>query len=82
MPGQSGLDVLRSLKTERVDSKVIVLTMHNDPELVTRAMRAGASGFLLKESAGEELLTAIRQRSTIAWSRTDVSSSRRARSSQ
>ena len=61
MPGLSGLDVLARLKAERIDSKVIVLTMHNDAELATRAMRAGASGFLLKESAGEELVTAIHQ---------------------
>jgi DNA-binding NarL/FixJ family response regulator len=61
MPGLSGLDVLGRLKAERVDSKVIVLTMHDDAELATRAMRAGASGFLLKHSAGEELLTAIDQ---------------------
>ena len=61
MPGLSGLDVLARLKAEGVDSKVIVLTMHNDADLATRAMRAGASGFLLKESAGEELLNAIHQ---------------------
>src|SRR6185503_8899301 len=42
MPGLSGLDVLTRLKAERVDSKVIVLTMHNDAELATRAIRAGA----------------------------------------
>jgi two-component system, NarL family, response regulator NreC len=61
MPGQSGLDALTRLKTEHTDSKIIVLTMHQDAELATRAMRAGASGFLLKHSAGEELLTAINQ---------------------
>lgn len=61
MPGLSGLDVLARLKTERVDSKVVVLTMHNDPEVATVAMRSGAAGFLVKESAGEELLAAIRQ---------------------
>ena len=61
MPGLSGLDVLTRLKAERVDSKIIVLTMHNDSGLATAAMREGAFGFLLKESAGEELLTAIRQ---------------------
>ncbi len=60
-PGPSGLDVLAKLKAERVDSKVIVLTMHNDTALATRAARAGASGFLLKHSAGEELVTAIHQ---------------------
>jgi len=61
MPGLSGLDALRTLKTEQIASRVIMLTMHNDAELATRAIRAGASGFLLKESAGEELLAAIRQ---------------------
>jgi len=38
-----------------------VLTMHHDADLATRALRAGASGFLLKHSAGEELLNAIQQ---------------------
>jgi DNA-binding NarL/FixJ family response regulator len=61
MPALSGLDVLARLKTERITSKLIVLTMHNDANLATVAMREGASGFLLKESAGEELLAAIRQ---------------------
>jgi len=61
MPGLSGLDVLARLRAERIDSKVVVLTMHNDADLATVAMRAGASGFLLKESAGEELVGAIRQ---------------------
>jgi DNA-binding NarL/FixJ family response regulator len=61
MPGLSGLDVLPRLKSEHIDSKVIVLTMHHDGELTARAMRSGASGFLLKQSAGEELLTAVHQ---------------------
>ena len=61
MPGLSGIDVLTRLKAARIDSKVIVLTMHNNAELATRAMRAGAHGFLLKYSAGEELLNAIQQ---------------------
>jgi DNA-binding NarL/FixJ family response regulator len=61
MPGLSGLDVLTRLKAEHIDSKVIVLTMHHDADLATQAMRSGASGFLLKLSAGEELLTAIHQ---------------------
>ena len=61
MPGLSGLDVLTRLKADRVDSKVILLTMHHDADLATRAMRAGASAFMLKHSAGEELLTAIQQ---------------------
>ncbi|RPJ85053.1 MAG: DNA-binding response regulator [Acidobacteria bacterium] len=61
MPGLSGLDVLAQLKAERITSKLIVLTMHNDADLATVAIREGASGFLLKESAGAELVAAIRQ---------------------
>ena len=61
MPGLTGLDVLPMLRAERIDSKVVVLTMHNDGERATQALRAGASGFLLKESAGEELVNAIHQ---------------------
>ena len=61
MPGLSGLDVLARLKAEGIDSRVIVLTMHKDADLASVAMRGGASGFLLKESAGDELLAAIRQ---------------------
>ncbi len=57
----SGLDVLGRLKVEGVDSKIIVLTMHNDADLAAVALRAGASGFLLKASAGDELPAAIRQ---------------------
>jgi DNA-binding NarL/FixJ family response regulator len=60
MPGLTGLDVLARLKTERFDSKVIVLTMHHDADLATDAIQSGASGFLLKESAGDEVLVAIR----------------------
>jgi len=61
MPGLNGLEALARLKAQHSDSKVILLTMHHDALLATRAMRAGASGFLLKHSAGEELLTAIHQ---------------------
>lgn len=61
MPGLSGLEVLARLKTEWPDCKVIILTMHNDADLATRALRAGASGFLIKHSAGEELVNAIHQ---------------------
>jgi DNA-binding NarL/FixJ family response regulator len=60
MPGgPSGLDILPRLKAEKIESKVIVLTMHDDPALATRALRAGASGYLLKMAAGDELVTAI-----------------------
>src|SRR5688572_20687948 len=61
MPGMTGLDVLLKLRDEKFDSKVVVLTMHNDAERATQALKAGASAFLLKESAGEELVNAIHQ---------------------
>jgi DNA-binding NarL/FixJ family response regulator len=60
MPGLSGLDALRRLKAEGVRTRVIFLTMYDDPALAAEAMRAGASGYLLKQAAGEELLAAIR----------------------
>jgi DNA-binding NarL/FixJ family response regulator len=60
MPGPTGLDLLARLKTAHLESKVIVLTMHHDADLATDAIRGGASGFLLKESAGDELLLAAR----------------------
>jgi DNA-binding NarL/FixJ family response regulator len=61
MPGLSGLELIERLKFEHIWSKVIVLTMHHDVDLATRAMRTGAAAYLLKQSAGEELLTAVRQ---------------------
>ena len=61
MPGLSGLDVLARLKGDRLESRIIVLTMHHDVELAVRAVRAGAAGYLLKNSAGEELVNAIHQ---------------------
>ena len=60
-PGLSGLEVLARLKTEGVDSKVILLTMHNDMDVAARALRAGASGFLLKYAAGDQLVDAIHE---------------------
>lgn len=60
MPGLTGLDALARLKAERIESKLIILTMHDDADTAALAIRGGASGFLLKESAGEELVAAIR----------------------
>ena len=59
MPGASGIEALRTLVADGIAARVIVLTMHADAELATEAMRAGASGFLVKHAAGEELVTAI-----------------------
>ena len=59
MPVLGGLEALRRLKAEGLDAKVIFLTMHADARMATEAFREGASGFVLKQGAGEELITAI-----------------------
>ena len=59
MPGMNGLEVLRRLKADAVPVKVIVLTMHADAHLAADALRAGASGFIVKHAAGKELIAAI-----------------------
>jgi DNA-binding NarL/FixJ family response regulator len=61
MPGMSGLEALRRLRAEGLATKVIFLTMHAEPDLAAEAMRAGAMGYVLKNAAGEELFSAIRQ---------------------
>ena len=61
MPVMDGLEALHKLKAARLDAKVIFLTMHADAQLATEALRAGASGYVLKHAAGEELITAIQE---------------------
>jgi DNA-binding NarL/FixJ family response regulator len=61
MPGMNALDALRELSRLGIQARVIVLTMHADAQLATEAFRLGASGYLLKNSAGDELLMAIRE---------------------
>jgi len=60
MPVMSGLDALRKLKTEGSTARFIVLTVDADPRLAIEAMRVGASGYVLKRAAAEELGEAIR----------------------
>jgi DNA-binding NarL/FixJ family response regulator len=59
MPTMSGLEALSRLNRARLGCKVIMLTMHRDAGLAAAALEAGALGFALKESSGEELLTAV-----------------------
>jgi len=61
MPGRSGLDVLRELKAARPNLPVLVLSMHPEDQYAGRAIRAGASGYMNKESAPEELIKAVRE---------------------
>jgi DNA-binding NarL/FixJ family response regulator len=61
MPGLNGLDAARQLKSRGVDSKIIFLTVHVEPALAAEAFRAGASGFISKHSAVEELVQAVQE---------------------
>lgn len=61
MPGRSGFDVLRDLKRMRPNVPVLVLSMHPEDQYGTRVLKAGASGYMNKESAPEELIKAIRK---------------------
>lgn len=61
MPLLNGLDAARQLKTLLPEVKIIFLTMHQDPDLASEAMEAGASGYLLKTAAAAELVKAIRE---------------------
>jgi DNA-binding NarL/FixJ family response regulator len=61
MASLNGLDATREIRRKRPRMKIVLLTMNENPELVTAAFRAGASAFLLKRSAAEELPMAIRE---------------------
>jgi len=59
MPGTDGFEVLRQVKATLPGMKVLVLTMHADGEYVARAVQDGADGYLLKDSAVQDLVAAI-----------------------
>jgi len=61
MPVLNGFDAVRHIKERGSEAKIIFLTMHDDATLVSEAFRCGASGYILKHSAGEELVNAIRE---------------------
>jgi DNA-binding NarL/FixJ family response regulator len=60
MPLLNGFDAVRSILANGSEAKIIFLTMHNDATLLSEAFRCGASGYILKQAAGEELVNAIR----------------------
>lgn len=60
MPRLNGLEVVRRLREALPQTRVLVLTMHGEDEYVLQAVRAGASGYLVKDSAASELLSALR----------------------
>ncbi len=61
MPGRSGLEVLRDLKAARSKLPVLVLSMHSEDQYARRILKAGASGYMNKECAPEELVKAVRK---------------------
>ena len=60
MPGKSGLDVLKDLKVMKKKYRILILSMHPEDRFAIRALKAGAAGYLTKESAPDELVKAIR----------------------
>jgi DNA-binding NarL/FixJ family response regulator len=61
MPGRGGLDILKQLKMERPEIRVLMLSMYPEEQYAVRALKAGACGYLTKTSAPEELIAAIRK---------------------
>ncbi len=61
MPGRGGIDTLKQLKIDRPEIPVLILSMHPEDQYAVRAIKAGASGYLTKESAPEELIGAIKK---------------------
>lgn len=61
MPGRSGLDALKEIKTLKPNMRVLVLSVHSEDQFAVRVLKAGASGFLNKDSAPEELVKAVRK---------------------
>jgi DNA-binding NarL/FixJ family response regulator len=61
IPGRSGLELLGDLRKEKPELRVLILTVHPEDQYAVRAIRAGAAGFLTKESAPERLIEAVRK---------------------
>lgn len=61
MPGRSGMELIKLVRTERPALRVLVLSMHQELQYAVRAIRSGASGYLTKESAPDQLVQAIRK---------------------
>jgi DNA-binding NarL/FixJ family response regulator len=60
MPKLNGFDAIRQLRKEATSAKIVFLTMHADVRLVAEAFRCGGSGYVLKQSAGDDLISAIK----------------------
>ncbi|MBI3125541.1 MAG: response regulator transcription factor [Ignavibacteriales bacterium] len=61
MPGRSGLDIISEIKNLNDNIRILILSMHPEERFALRALKAGASGYLSKEAAARELVSAIRK---------------------
>src|SRR5512138_2816677 len=61
MPGRTGLEVLKEIKKSRPKLPVLVLSMHPEDQFAVRVLKAGASGYMTKESAPNELVGAVKK---------------------
>jgi DNA-binding NarL/FixJ family response regulator len=61
MPGRSGIELIKQVKGEKPKLRILVLSMHGEAQYAVRALKAGASGYLTKESATDQLVAAIRR---------------------
>ncbi len=61
MPGVAGLDLIKRVKAEKPQLRILVLSMHGEQQYAARALKAGASGYLNKDSAAEQLVGALRK---------------------
>ena len=61
MPGRSGIELIKQVKTEKPRLRLLVLSMHQESQYAVRAIKAGASGYLTKDSASTQLVSAIRK---------------------
>ena len=61
MPGRSGIELIRQVRSEKPRLRIVILSMHEESQYAVRAIRAGAAGYLTKESASRQLVEAIRK---------------------
>ena len=61
MPGRNGIDLIKQVKSEKPKLRILILSMHSEQQYAVRALKAGASGYLTKDSAADQLVAAIRR---------------------
>ena len=61
MPGKNGMEILKQMRLDEVKAPILMLSMHSEEQYAIRALKAGASGFLNKNSAPDELILAVKR---------------------